>query len=451
MGTRLGALIAGLRAPAADRLPARVRETITAQQAASEVLIGWVQLVIVSTFAALYAVSPKTFAKDANFEPVPWVLGAYFAFTLLRLFLAYRGRLPGWLLMLSVVLDMALLLITIWSFHLQYRQPASFYLKSPTLLYVFIFIALRALRFEARYVVLAGAVAAGGWLAMMIYAIVIDPENDMVTRDYVLYMTSNHVLLGAEFDKIMSILMVTAVLAVAILRARRLLVRAVTEQAAARDLSRFFAPEIAERITRSENKITAGQGETRNAAILFVDVRGFTRLATEIPADDLIGLLSEYQSRMVPLIRAHGGAVDKFMGDGIMATFGAAVPSATYAADALNCVGAVMRAADDWNDERRQQGLPAMAVGAAVATGPVVFGAVGFADRLEYTVIGDAVNLAAKLEKHNKSLKVRALTTETALAAAVAQGYEPSPALEHRPAGIIGDLDTPLDLVVLAA
>ena len=87
-------------------------------------------------------------------------MGVYFFFTVLRLALAYRGSVGLLILYISIVLDMCLLLGLIWSFHLQYEQPPSFYLKSPTLLYVFIFIALRALRFEARYVVAAGIVAA---------------------------------------------------------------------------------------------------------------------------------------------------------------------------------------------------------------------------------------------------------------------------------------------------
>lgn len=90
-----------------------------------------------------------------DFAPVPWALGIYFVFTLVRLVLAYRGGVGPAVLYLSIVLDMCLLLGLIWSFHLQYQQPPSFYLKSPTLLYVFIFIALRALWFEARYVVAA--------------------------------------------------------------------------------------------------------------------------------------------------------------------------------------------------------------------------------------------------------------------------------------------------------
>jgi adenylate cyclase len=101
-------------------------------------------------FGLLYAASPKTFAADADFAPVPWALGIYFVFTIIRLLLAYRGSVGPLMLYTSIVLDMCLLLGLIWSFHLQYQPPPSFYLKSPTLLYVFIFIALRALRFEAR-------------------------------------------------------------------------------------------------------------------------------------------------------------------------------------------------------------------------------------------------------------------------------------------------------------
>jgi len=181
-------------------LPKRVIIRVRQQQEASEVLIGWIQLGVVTVFGVLYTLAPKTFTDEADFAPVPWALGAYLVFTLTRLHLARIRRLPEWFLHLSVVLDMALLLCLIWSFHLQYKQPASFYLKAPTLLYAFIFIALRALRFEVRYVVLAGAVAALGWLVMVAYVIWYEPNDPMITRDYVEYMTSNSVLLGAEFD-----------------------------------------------------------------------------------------------------------------------------------------------------------------------------------------------------------------------------------------------------------
>ena len=257
-----------------ENLPERVTDSIQAQQDASEILIGWVQLAVVVLFGTLYVVSPKTFSNEAQFAPVPWVLSFYFVFTLTRLFVSRRGRISDWFLHLSVIIDMGLLFALIWSFHLQYMQPPTFYLKAPTLLYVFIFIALRAMRFEARFVILAGVVAALGWSVLAIYAMVASGGAEMVTRDYVYYMTSNSILIGAEIDKIVSILTVTAILAVAITRARQTLIRSVAEGAAAQDLSRFFSPEIAQQITAAEHKIHAGQGQAREAAILMCDFGG---------------------------------------------------------------------------------------------------------------------------------------------------------------------------------
>jgi adenylate cyclase len=404
---------------------------------------------VVVIFGLLYSASPKTFTADVDFAPVPWALGFYFFFTIIRLGLAYRGAIGPAVLYLSIVLDMCLLLGLIWSFHLQYQQPPSFYLKSPTLLYVFIFIALRALRFEARYVVAAGLVAAAGWTGLAGYA-VYTTGAEMVTRDYVYYMTHNTVLIGAELDKIISILLVTAIIAVAINRARNLLNRSVAEGQAAQDLSRFFSPEIADQIRASEEAVSAGSGEARDAAILFCDIRGFTNFSHTHQPNEVIAMLAEYQRQIVPILQKHGGTIDKFMGDGIMVTFGAALPTETFAADALREVDDLMQGADDWNAGRKAAGEPELRVGAAVASGRLIFGAVGDESRLEYTVIGDAVNLAAKLEKATKDQKVRAHTTLETYRTAIAQGYSPPDTKDQRAAQAVDGVAAPVDLVVLA-
>ena len=152
---------------------------------------------------------------------------------------------------------------------------------------------------------------------------------------------------------------------------------------------------------------------------------------------------------MVPAIQRHNGTIDKFLGDGIMATFGAATESETYAADALRAMDEVMAMAEAWNAERVREGKPGLRIGAAVATGRVIFGAVGDETRLEYTVIGDAVNVAAKLEKHTKEEKVRALATAEAYAKAGAQGYRPTAAPEERPGRRMMGVEGSVDLVVL--
>jgi adenylate cyclase len=440
----------GSAAPETE-LPQRVQATIREQQDQSEMMIGWIQFAVVSIMGVLYLVSPKTFAEDAAFAPVPWALGIYLALTLLRLAWASVARLPDWSLILSMVLDVTLLMVLIWSFHLQYDQPPSFYLKAPTLLYVFIFIALRALRMEPRLVAISGAIAALGWGAMIAYVVFSNPEDSMITRDYVTYVTSNAILLGAEFDKIISILMVTGILAVALRRGRSLLVRSVVEQQAAQRLSRFFDEGVAREIAGGDEALAAGRGEAREAAIVNLDMRGFTQLAELRNPNEVMALLAQYQRLMVPILQRHGGSIDKFMGDGIMATFGAAKPSETYAADALRAVEDCIAEAARWKQELTAEGLDAPDVNAAVAHGRILFGAVGDDTRLEITVIGEAVNLSAKLEKHNKDEGVHALCPLATYRLACEQGFKPDRDIKELRGREVAGVAGTLDLAVLAA
>ncbi|PPR59727.1 MAG: hypothetical protein CFH04_01951 [Alphaproteobacteria bacterium MarineAlpha3_Bin3] len=244
------------------------------------------QLLLVVTFGILYALAPSS-APEAGVQPVPWILSAYFIFTMVRLIGSHRGQLPNWLLMASVVMDMVLLMVLIWSFHIQYMQPASFYLKAPTMVYVFIIIALRALRFEPRFIILSGAAAGVGWLILVLYVIWSVPGDMMITRNYVTYLTSNAILIGAEVDKILSIAFVTFVLAVAIVRAQRVLNRAVLETTAAEDLSRFVSAEIADRITSADRAIQPGDGESKVVMVLFTDIEGFSTISENLTPQEL--------------------------------------------------------------------------------------------------------------------------------------------------------------------
>lgn len=432
-------------------LPERVQRALIAEQRKSEILIGWVQMGVLLLFGMLYVVSRLRPAGGAvvEFDLIPYALGLYALATIIRLVWAHRWPMPGWSLAGSIVIDMALLMGLIWSFHIKYGQPPAFYLKAPTLLYVFIFIALRALRFDAFYVLLAGATAAAGWLGLVVYAAAADPAGMPTTRDFVTYMTQARILWGAEIDKIVAIVAVSVIMGWALMRARVVLVQAVTEGEAAQDLKRFFSADVALQITGADERIRPGQGEIRDAATMFIDLRGFTKLARGLDANGLVALLAEYQARMVPVIQRHEGSIDKFLGDGILASFGAARPSPHFAADALRAVDALLAEAAAWRLARAAAGLPAPHVGVAVASGPVLFGAVGDDSRLEYTVIGDAVNLAAKLEKHTKAEKVSGLTTAECYTLACAQGYAPTAPKEARPGARVDGVAEPVDLVVM--
>jgi adenylate cyclase len=391
--------------------PERVRWLIVEQQVRSEILIGWVGFALVLFFLVLYTVSPKTSA-GTRFVPVPWVLAAFLAVTALRLALAYRRWLSPPFLIAGVCLDIALLLGLIWSFHLQYQQPAPFYLKVPTLLYVFIFIALRALRFEPVYVIAAGLSAAAGWLAMLAYAA--SSGEMVVTRDYVRYLTSNSVLIGAEIDKIIAILMVTGVLALALARSRRILYRAVLDSVLAKDLSRFVAPEVAARISASERGLRAGEGEVREATVLFTDIEGFSTLAEKVSPERLVMLLNEYFEAISGAVERHGGVITQFQGDAMLITFNTVRDDPDHAAKAVRTALEIQ----ELTRERLFGGAVRMRTRCGINTGRIVAGAVGSAERLLYTVHGDEVNIAARLEQLNKKYGTYLLASESAVRAA---------------------------------
>ena len=404
-----------------DQLPKRVRVALDERERANEIMARLIQLMIVLLFSAIYFISPKT-SPDEALSPVPYVLGAYLVVSVIGLIWSIRQKLPHWSVYGSILFDFGLLYSLMISFHIQYMQPASFILKAPTLLYVFIFIAIRALRFETRFVIASGIVAALGWAVMIVYVTRIDSGDNMLTRSYVEYLTSNSILIGAEVDKILSILFVTGVLTLVVNASKNLLVSAVTEEQAASDLSRFFDTSIASGIRQSADRLEAGRGENREAAILFIDIRGFTRMAASMNASDVMQALSRYHSRVVPIVQQCGGVIDKFMGDGIMATFSFDGDRAAASRRAIEAAELILRDAGRWAVE--EPALKAIGeIGIGVASGPVAFGAVGQENRLEITVIGSAVNHSAKLEKHNKVLGSRMIASAHTYREALEKGY----------------------------
>ncbi len=439
----MGEALGGIWPSAASiQLSKRVVNVIARNDDISEVLVKIIQFVMFALWGAAYLAAPQP--NPDTVSRVPVVITIYLAFTLVRLFIDLLSRSPVWLIYLSIAIDMALLTYLIWSFHIQYDQPASFSLKSVEVMHYFVLISLRALRFEARYVIAAGGFAVLSWAMLVIYVVNIDTGDPMITRSYVTYLTSNTVLIGAEINKIISIIMFTIILAIAVRRAQFFLVSSVAEENAANDLSRFMANSVAEQIRSSDHRIEAGEGVRRDAAILNVDIRGFTQLVIDMPPDKTMSLLSDYQHKIVPIVHKHNGIVDKFIGDGIMATFAPSSDDKNYCANALRCIDEIIEDQKSWDGPASQ-----LTVNMAVTAGAVVFGVVGDGDRLEATVIGPSVNRSAKLEKHNKELKSKALAGEFCYTTGVEQGYQTKGS--HKTVStIVGDEQSPSNIVVLA-
>lgn len=165
---------------------------------------------------------------------------------------------------------------------------------------------------------------------------------------------------------------------------------------------RYMSPELYESIQRGELKLG---GETREITILISDIRGFTTLSEGMEPEELVSLLNSYFESQVDAIQRYGGTVDKFMGDAILARFGAPVWYPDHARRAVLAMLAMRAALEEFNRQLEAQGRTPLRIGIGANTGPAVVGNIGSSSRMEYTIIGDTVNAAQRIEELTKELK----------------------------------------------
>jgi len=152
-------------------------------------------------------------------------------------------------------------------------------------------------------------------------------------------------------------------------------------------------------------------GQLADVCVLFSDIRGFTTLSERLPPAVVTAVLQRYFDRMVKAVHHHDGTVDKFIGDGMMVLFGAPRKSADPCADAVQCALAMMDELDDLNGDFESEGLPTLTIGIGVNFGSVTVGNIGSSERHNYSAIGDAVNVAARIEGLTKDLGRKILVT----------------------------------------
>ncbi|MFQ5549750.1 MAG: adenylate/guanylate cyclase domain-containing protein [Gemmatimonadales bacterium] len=162
------------------------------------------------------------------------------------------------------------------------------------------------------------------------------------------------------------------------------------------NFERYFAPDLASEIAASEEAVQLG-GQKRPVVVFFSDIRGFTSMSENMNPDDIATLLTEYFTEMVDILFKHGGTLDKFMGDAVMALWGAPIPHDDDPDRAMRAAIDMLAALKELNAVWREQGRPAIKIGIGINYGEVFAGNIGSDQRLEYTVIGDAVNVASRL------------------------------------------------------
>lgn len=170
------------------------------------------------------------------------------------------------------------------------------------------------------------------------------------------------------------------------------------------NFGKIVPPEIVERMLASD---FTRESEVVRVTVLFCDLRGFTAMSENLPPSMLVGLLNQYFTAMVEIIESHGGMVDKFVGDKVMAVFGHPAPLANEQQAALDAAREMLAKCDQLNEQLCLTGDFKLVNSIGVHTGPVLAGIIGSPDRSEYTVIGDSVNVAARLETKTRQLATR--------------------------------------------
>jgi adenylate cyclase len=176
--------------------------------------------------------------------------------------------------------------------------------------------------------------------------------------------------------------------------------------------SRYVAKDVYDQLIADPSRAKLG-GTRRHMTVLFSDMRGFTALTEKGRPEDIVSQLNEYFTRMVAVLFEHKGTLDKFVGDMVMALFGAPLDDEDHAEHAVQTALAMVRALDVLNAEWESFGLPRLDIGIGINTGDMVAGNIGSNAIMSYTVIGDAVNLGARLESLNKEYGTRIIISES--------------------------------------
>ena len=352
-----------------------------------EIRSAWLRLAVF----AILAVNLLMGEHGGNFAVHASVVVGYGLATGLALGLALARQGPAWQGSAFAVVD-ALAVVALFHEHLfSSDDPLGHALTPTNLAIAFVLLNHVALRLRPFLVWLYTGLVVGGWLVLLVVKNVLtrwqDPQSVMVL----------------EVDSTLAVAFAfAAFVAFLFIRDHESLLRSALRSERRRlSLSRFFSPDV---VTELERGRVALDLERRLAAVMFVDLRSFTRFAEAASAKDLAELLVEYRTLVTQTVFDWGGTVDKFIGDGVMAVFGQPHPKQDDAERALRCALQLARRLVDWKSRRLQAGQPALDAAIGLHFGPVIGGVLESGQHDEFTVLGDAVNVAERLERVAKML-----------------------------------------------
>lgn len=419
------------------------------------------RLVILAILTLVFAVMQPWHVAMAN-------TAMLLAFALLG-WLPYRyaagksGR--AWVPYACVIVDM-LLLIWVLIIYNPLVDPVNdpvMMFRFSNITFFFLFIALTALTLSPKLVLASGAAGILAWGGGFLLVAATQPADVIHVPATVTGMEAAELegwlarilapqalLINPRVTETTGLALVAAVLAAAAARARGLVIRQALVARQRANLARHFSPTLIADLQNSDQPFAAPRQQT--VAVLFADIVGFTALAEDLGPVETITLLRAIARRLEEAVFAHHGTLEKFLGDGIMVTFGTPHVGPNDAAHALACGHALLDAMEALNQARRARGQDPVRLSVGVHYGPVVLGDVGSERHLEFAVLGDVVNVASRIEAMTRTLGCRYLATAAALHAAREQptdDVDVGKAVEMRRVRLPGRSDH-IDVAVLA-
>lgn len=337
----------------------------------------------------------------------PFLLYELVALSILRRRLARDRDFPRPARFINALIETSLpgVLIAVLALHMDPHLVFGFW---PPLLY-FIFILLSTLRLDFWLSLWTGIVAAVQQMVLVLWLLPITPWGDIPDQTLIYHFSRSIMLLLAG--------VVAGVVAGSL---RRQFEQSVAAAAARDRVTNLFgqhvSPAVVDRLLATSS---APASEMRTVCVLFLDIRGFTAMTRVRPADETVALLNDFFAEMIGVVDRHNGIINKFLGDGFLALFGAPLADPAAAANALAAARGMLDAVDAWSRDRPAQ---ALRIGIGIHIGEAVTGTVGSPQRKEYTVIGDTVNLAARLEQLTKETGSRLLVSDAVRDAAQIDG-----------------------------
>lgn len=341
--------------------------------------------------------------------PILWT--AFGGFYSLAVYLLARARLLKGFMVPAVLIGFTVLPTLIYIIaHFVLPSGAATYLTGPPSYLYFFMIAISGFAFDPRVALACGF--SSGIQYFLVFLIdfkhlsIIHLSDPLMTQD----LTSPPLY----FSKAMMMVFTGMVVAVLSTTAKKLISGIVAQEREAfsikRVLGAYVSNEVADKIIADQSGRIA---ETRDVAILFADIRGFTSFSEKHSPEQIVARLNEYFESMVEAIQEHGGTVDKFIGDAVMAVFGGVLPLENPGQAAVDAAQAMRRRMQGLMQSWKERGEIVFDNGIGVHFGPVLQGTIGPENRKDFTVIGDAVNLASRLESKCKELASPVLISET--------------------------------------